>query len=162
MKKVVGVDTGVDTGFSVWCCDTMQFDKIMTLKIHQALKHVEELIEQGNDIVVRVEDARLRNEYLTGGREKLQGVGSVKRDAVIWEDFLKDKKIPLQLVAPKNNKTKLDKTKFEKLTGVKVQTSQHARDAAMLCFNYNGRSFDALQSFCQDKRVIVHKINKLK
>lgn len=41
-----------------------------------------------------------------------------------------------EMVPPKNNKTKLDATKFKQITGWKERTNEHGRDAAMLCFGY--------------------------
>lgn len=40
-------------------------------------------------------------------QKKLQGVGSVKRDCVIWDEFCKDKKIEYYMQHPKHNVTKL-------------------------------------------------------
>lgn len=91
--------------------------------------------------MVRVEDARQRTwvpwqkneKYERGKRE---GAGSVKRDAKIWEDFLKDLGIPFEMVAPKKNKTKVSDAYLQQLTGYAGKTSQHARDAAMLVIGF--------------------------
>lgn len=85
-------------------------------------------------ISVRFEDARQRRWYGKAGKEQLQGAGSIKRDCTIWEDFLKDYGIPFQAIAPRHNRTKLNKLKFAAITGYKGQSSEHARDAAMLVF----------------------------
>ena len=69
-------------------------------------------------------------------RKKLQGVGSVKRDATIWEDFLKDLGVKFEMVAPKMNVTKLTQETFKRYTGWKKLTNEHGRDAAMLVFGY--------------------------
>ena len=39
-------------------------------------------------------------------RKRLQGVGSVKRDATIWEDYLTELGVEFEMVAPKRNITK--------------------------------------------------------
>ena len=83
---------------------------------------------------VRIEDARQRRWLGNKGREALQGAGSIKRDATIWEDFLTDKKIPFEMVAPSRNSTKLSAEVFKRLTGWQGRTSEHSRDAAMLVF----------------------------
>lgn len=70
-----------------------------------------------------------RNEI---GRAK--GAGSVERDCSIWEDFLADINIPCEMVAPKNNVTKLRQEAFANLTGWTQRTNEHERDAAMLVF----------------------------
>lgn len=94
-------------------------------------------INHTNHVFIRVEDARLRkwipyqkNEKAEAGRR--EGAGSVKRDAKIWEDFLTDIGADFEMVAPKNNKTKVTAAFFKKLTGYQGKTNEHERDAAML------------------------------
>ena len=75
-------------------------------------------------------------------RKRLQGVGSVKRDASVWEDFLTDlvkefgSILDFQMVAPKNNKTKLSSNQFNTYTNWNRRTNEHGRDAAMLVFGF--------------------------
>lgn len=130
----IGLDTGTHTGFAVWDKDKKVLTELSTLKIHRAMERVREL-SVSDEIVVYFEDARLRTWFGNAGREALQGAGSVKRDCSIWEDFLTDLGVEFHPVAPKNNATKLNTTFFEKITGWKGRTSEHARDAAMLVFN---------------------------
>ena len=127
IKYHIGIDPGVNTGVAIWNSEKKELE-CFSLMIHQAFELVKKY-----DCFVYVEDARLRK-YITGGREKLQGAGSIKRDSKIWEDFLTDKNIAFKLIAPKNNRTKLDSVTFTKLTGFKGRTNQHERDAAMLVF----------------------------
>lgn len=129
---LIGIDTGKNTGFSVYDAEKKELLEVETLLIHKALERVSEWSVL--PIFVRVEDARLRKWYGSAGKEQLQGAGSIKRDATIWEDFLEEKKIPFEMVAPKNNKTKLTSAIFEKITKWKKRTSEHSRDAAMLVF----------------------------
>ena len=110
MRIIIGIDSGTQTGFAVWDRANNNLLQVSTLKIHQAMEAVLEYkraleVHHEHTILVRVEDARLRKWFGNSGREKLQGAGSVKRDAVIWEDFLTDHEIPFEMVAPKNNKT---------------------------------------------------------
>lgn len=130
-RYVIGIDSGLNTGFAIWDRQDKTLE-CFSLMIHQAF---ELILKYRPECFVRVEDARLRK-YITGGREKLQGAGSIKRDAKIWEDFLIDKNIPFEMVSPKNNRTKLDEVKFKRITGFKGRTNQHARDAAMLVYNF--------------------------
>jgi hypothetical protein len=137
----IGIDTGVNTGIAVWDSEKKEFITVGSQTIHEALFEVNRYdlmqkirSDKPSSIKVRVEDARQRK-YITGGREKLQGAGSVKRDAKIWEDFLSDYNIPYEMVAPKYNKTKLTAEAFKKLTGWEAKTNSHGRDAAMLIFN---------------------------
>lgn len=128
----IGIDTGVNTGIAVWNSQERKLLSVSTMQIDEAMEYVMYLAdEHHNEVMVYFEDARLRK-WVTGGREKLQGAGSIKRDAKIWEDFLTRKNISFKAVAPKNNITKTNAIYFKKLTGWSQLTSEHARDAAML------------------------------
>lgn len=131
-RFIIGIDTGVNTGFAVWDRQERKFKEVCSTHIHRAMLSVNYRKEDG--ILVRVEDARQRKWFGNSGKEQLQGAGSVKRDAKIWEDFLKDLNVDFEMVAPKNNKTKLDAKKFKMITGWNEPTNEHSRDAAMLCF----------------------------
>lgn len=145
MKKYsfyIGIDCGVETGYAIWDRKKKALTDVRSIKIHQAMMaillfHRNWIACGGDTLLVRVEDARLRKEpksYGPAGPAKLQGVGSVKRDAKIWEDFLTDHKIPFEMVHPRNNKTKMKQDYFKKVTGWKLATNEHARDAATLVF----------------------------
>lgn len=134
---IIGIDTGVNTGFAIWNKTRRCLDRVETMKIHEAMNTVRALsMFEDTVLLVRVEDARQREWFGKAGKEQLQGAGSIKRDATIWEDFLKDYEIPFEMVAPKNNKTKLTDEAFKKLTKWDKRTSVHARDAALLVFGY--------------------------
>ena len=129
----IGIDTGTHTGVAIWDSKDRCFKNIQTVAIDEAFEIV--LFYRDNyGVFVKFEDARLRKWYGNSGREKLQGAGSIKRDCVIWEDFLKRKGIQYEAVAPKNNTTKLSKEAFKNITKYKGKTSEHSRDAAMLVF----------------------------
>jgi len=137
MKKyryIICIDPGVNTGYAIWDNADKRFIIIDTASIHLVMDVVKK--RNGITTLVRVEDARKRKWFGNAGREKLQGVGSIKRDCKIWEDFLIELGIKFELVAPKNNKTKLSADNFNKLTKWDKRTSQHARDAAMLAYGY--------------------------
>lgn len=132
---IAGIDPGVKTGLSIWDRKRKGFEKIYSSGI---------LVIQGfilshykpDQIFFRLEDARLRTWFGKSQREVLQGAGSIKRDCQIWEEFFLLHDYEFELVAPKNNKTKLDAKLFSKMTGWKERTNEHERDSAMLCFNY--------------------------
>ena len=136
----IGIDTGRNTGFAVWESECKAFDAVATLPIHEALERVARFHKAyDTELVVVFEDARQRK-YLPRERNaseyrgKLQGAGSVKRDATIWEDFCKDKGIRYEAVAPRKGLTKWNAETFRKVTGWSGRTTDHARDAAMLVF----------------------------
>jgi hypothetical protein len=135
MKKYnyyIGIDPGVETGITLYSSAGKKIEFIGTKKIHEAMALVKQWSSQG--VLVRVEDARQRKWFGKSGREKLMGAGSIKRDCKIWEDFLTSIGVDFEMVAPKNNKTKLSADTFKRLTNYKGQTSEHARDSALLVF----------------------------
>lgn len=133
---IIGIDTGVNTGMAIWNRSLKKFDSIKTVAIHEAMFKIKDMIQSGYRCFIRVEDPRQRKWFGKSGREKLQGAGSVKRDAKMWEDFLTDIGADFEMVAPKNNKTKLDAGSFCSITGWKASTNEHSRDAGMLVFGY--------------------------
>lgn len=136
MAILIGIDTGVHTGFAVWHSDTKYLAEVSTLTITQAMERVKMIADiRGKDnIRLFIEDARKRKWFGNAGREKLQGAGSVKRDSRIWEDWCREQGLQYRMVAPKNNRTKLTASQFKLLTKWMGATSEHARDAALLVF----------------------------
>ena len=137
MKILIGIDTGVHTGFAVAFDhgEGGELQKVQSLSITQAMQSVLEYEDEHNlkDIMLYIEDARKRT-WFTGGREKAQGVGSVKRDAQIWEDWCKEQGINFKLIHPAANATKKKVEDFTRMTGWTGRTNEHGRDAAMLVF----------------------------
>ena len=137
---LIGIDTGVHTGFAVYDTDLKALIYVKEYPIHRAMDLVKRLFDDGSDIKVRFEDARKRTwfGYHTAkeDRARLQGAGSVKRDCQIWEDYLTDLRIPFEMVAPKNNATKLTAEQFRRITGYDGKTNEHGRDAAMLVYGF--------------------------
>lgn len=137
MKILIGIDTGVHTGFAVAFDhgEGGELQKVQSLSITQAMQSVLEYEDEHDlkDIMLYIEDARKRT-WFTGGREKAQGVGSVKRDAQIWEDWCKEQGINFKLIHPAANATKKKVEDFTRMTGWAGRTNEHGRDAAMLVF----------------------------
>lgn len=131
----IGIDAGVNTGFAKMYGNDLV--EVKTYSIIEALQAVEWTIkyasENGINLKVFIEDARKRKWIAPqAGKERLQGVGSVKRDSKIWQEFCVHYGIDFELVAPKNNKTKTSRDFLKKTTGWTGRTSEHARDAVML------------------------------
>lgn len=133
---VVGIDPGVNTGYAVYHINSKRLLTVKSLKIHEAFEYLLDLNSLNRLKIVRVEDARLRT-FFTGGKEKAQGVGSIKRDCKIWEDFLTDKGIQFEMIHPKTQRTKVKADTFKNITGWINPTNEHSRDAGMLVFGYN-------------------------
>lgn len=131
--KHIGIDTGTHTGYAVWDATARRLTEVETLTITKALERVREE-HRIDEVTVYIEDARQRKWFGNAGREKLQGAGSVKRDAGIWEQFCKENNIPYKLISPRQNKTKLSTLQFRNITKWERRTSEHARDAAMMVY----------------------------
>lgn len=153
ITTIIGIDPGTKTGVAIKDLETGAFVLVDTFMLHKALELVGNwaLPPDGLDdlpfgkkqpymgsVAVIVEDARQRKWIEPkAGREKLQGVGSVKRDCAIWEDFLTDHGIPHKMLAPAAHRTKWPLFNWQAATGWKARTSEHARDAAILINNIN-------------------------
>lgn len=136
---VIGIDPGVNTGYAVWNCHTQSLVRVTTIKIHEAIFSILSYGKYSDSrrILVRFEDARLRRWFGKNSDNKQQGAGSIKRDCSILQDFLEEYEIDYELVKPSKGMTKWDAETFKKLTGWDGRTSNHARDAALLCYRYN-------------------------
>ena len=136
-KYAIGIDTGVHTGFAVWDVESQQLIKCETMQIDEAIESIMFIFSSHKNIIVVVEDARLRK-FFKGENmaAKQQGAGSIKRDAKIWEDYLTRLRIDFKLVNPTSRKTKITSEYFKKISKFEGRTSNHARDAAMLVLGY--------------------------
>ncbi|MBN6524240.1 hypothetical protein JZM37_08250 [Acinetobacter pittii] len=144
-KVLIGVDTGVHTGFAVAFDHGKggELQDVSSLTITQSMSKVLELAKEHGkkNLKLFIEDARLRTWFgnadarqARSGAGVREGIGSVKRDAQIWEDWCKEQGLKYQMIHPAANKTKTDAKYFLKLTGWAKRTNEHARDAAMLVF----------------------------
>ena len=137
VKRIIGIDPGVHTGFSVKNLETGTIERVETMDILDAMDAVKTYLNTSEDIWLVFEDARLRTWFAEKGREALQGAGSIKRDCSIWETFCKKYNVRYLAVKPTKGKTKYTSDFFNRLTGWKGRTSEHARDAAMLVWGFN-------------------------
>ncbi|NUF23675.1 hypothetical protein HUN23_12935 [Acinetobacter oleivorans] len=144
-KVLIGIDTGVNTGFAV-AIDQGKGGQLQDVDSHtitQAMGKVLELVEihSKQNIKLFIEDARKRTWFgnadarqTKSGAGTREGVGSVKRDAQIWEQWCIEQGLNYLMIHPAANKTKTDTKYFLKITGWAKRTNEHARDAAMLVF----------------------------
>lgn len=142
--NIIGIDPGTHTGFAQYNRHAKKLLQVDTLAIHKAMQRVEFAHASGHLHMVVFEDARLRKWFghadvrmARSGAGIREGVGSVKRDASIWFDFLTDLGTPFLGLKPQAGLTKLDADQFAKITGWTARTSNHARDAAMLVWGRN-------------------------
>lgn len=135
MALHIGIDTGVHTGYAVYDSEAHALLECTTTTITHAMDAVRVLASASpSDVIVYVEDARKRTWFGNTGRERLKGAGSVCRDAQIWEDFCRENNIRCELIAPRENRTKVSAYQFRTIAKWIGRTSEHARDAAMLVY----------------------------
>ena len=140
---LLGIDPGTETGLARWVTTTQQLQRVESMTILQAMRVVElEACQRMPDLFVIFEDARKRKWYGKMDREQTkygagvrEGVGSVKRDCAIWEEFLGGLGVAFEMRYP--SATKLKAEPFARLTGWPSRTNEHARDAAMIVFGIN-------------------------
>ncbi len=137
---LIGIDTGVSTGFA-WSING-KFQSIDTESILSAQERVLSIAgdvgHAGMDVIVCIEDVRLRKWVQKGvGNERMQGVGSVKRDCSIWQEFCERNGLRHILVPPSHIDTKRNAEDFGLITGWTAKSSEHARDAGMLIYKYH-------------------------
>lgn len=134
----IGIDPGTTTGFAIWDPHARQLLAVESHKLHQALRRVEAL--RADNPLVIFEDARtmrIGGGKTYGQQSRLQGVGSVKRDSAIWEEFLEDIGLPYQARLWKPGTTKWSAEYFKRITGWSAQTNNHGRDAAVIVHGLN-------------------------
>lgn len=138
IKILIGIDPGVNTGVAYSAGGKLALTSGCITKM-QYLVNALKMQHGVSNIIVYIEDARKRNWIPTEKNQKqvvgrAKGAGSVWRDCAIWQEFCEYHDIEYELVAPKNNKTKLNSADFRRLTGWQISSNQHERDAAMLIF----------------------------
>lgn len=144
MTTIIGIDPGTQTGVAIKDLESGQFLLVDTFKIHQAIELIKTWAALPGVCVI-VEDANQRKWIdKSEGREKLQGVGSVKRDCRIWDDYLADLGLPYRMVKPTAHRTKWPLATWQAATKWKGRTSNHARDAAILVHGINSKNIKTL------------------
>lgn len=132
---LVGIDPGTKTGVAVWDTVNLEWWLISTKTQTEVYEMLREL-SQNYKLYLRIEEPS-KGWYGKNAHKRLQGAGSVKRDAKIWKENCIQNNWPYQMVKPVKGMTKSSLTKetWQKITGYTGRTSNHARDAAMLVFN---------------------------
>ena len=140
-KYYIGIDPGVKTGLAIYDREEKSIALITSgtlLEIQYILQsHPWNKLIKFGQVFVRMEDSRLRKwiprqKTESAERGRREGAGHVKAHCAIWEDFFKIWAIPYELVAPKNNKTKVTADYFKMISNCPAKTNSHERDAGML------------------------------
>lgn len=136
VKYKIGIDPGVKTGFAVWSEGKLQ--RVETLTITKAFDAVKEY--PAGETRIFIEDPRkwvgYKGKATAATQARLQGAGSVKRDASIWEQwFIENGYEDIYWLKPRGNGQKTSLTDFLRITKwPKKRVSEHARDAAMFVY----------------------------
>lgn len=132
----IGIDPGRKTGVAVFDARERRFLSLETMQVDEALEVVS-AFHRGSpgDVAVALEDAHLFGLAALQSPGKRQGAGAIKRESTIWKEFLKRKKIPHEIVAPREHETKVTEDYFKQTTGWRGRSSEHSRDAATLVWN---------------------------
>ena len=129
----IGIDTGTKTGIAISVGGLLQRVDCMT--ITKAMQLVSEYPAATTKLYI--EDARKWIGF--NGKTKttdarLQGAGSVKRDASIWEDWCKENGYQAVFVKPMGKGLKKSAEDFKRITKWEGRTNEHSRDAAMIVY----------------------------
>lgn len=130
----IGIDTGVSTGIAVWQDGKLQSVESMT--ITKAMRYIL-ACHSHKYTKLYIEDARQWigfNGKTKSTDARLQGAGSVKRDAKIWEDWCKEHDYEVVFVKPMGKGLKKSAEDFKRITKWEGRTNEHSRDAAMIVF----------------------------
>ena len=130
----IGIDTGTKTGFAVWEDGKLQVVESMT--ITQAMRKILTAYPY-QTTKLYIEDARKWIGF--NGKTKttdarLQGAGSVKREASIWEDWCKENGYQAIFIKPMGKGLKKSAEDFKRITKWEGRTNEHSRDAAMIVY----------------------------
>ena len=130
---LVGLDPGTVTGVSRYSAIDRRLLHVGSMQLHQAMECI---LQTEQPRLVVFEDARHHRVFAGADNrtQRLQGVGSIKRDCAIWQEFLTDKRIPYVTRRPSSKRTKVPDYLFKLQTGWEGRTNNHGRDAAMLVF----------------------------
>lgn len=145
LKYIVGIDPGVNNGFANWCKTTKELIDLKTLSFWKLIIELDKLRklkeEAGLDLLIIIEDPNKNRPVFDKGVQSqkainkiAQNVGENKRIAKLLIEYCEEHGISYSAITPRT--AKWDKNTFFKITNCKFECSQHARDAAKLCYGY--------------------------
>ena len=129
----IGIDTGTKTGIAISVGGSLQQVDCMT--ITKAMQLVSEYPPGTTKLFI--EDARKWIGFKGKTKQsdaRLQGAGSVKRDASIWEDWCKENGYQAVFVKPMGKGLKKSAEDFKRITKWEGRTNEHSRDAALIVY----------------------------
>lgn len=142
-RYLIGIDVGTNTGVAIWDRAEKKFLFVKTLTLHLAFDKIKEFsLQYKGQVTVFVENPNTFIPFKQNGSKeniakinaKKQGAGSVKRDFSAWVELLEYYKIPYIPTKVQGSIKKMTAIDFKNMTKFSEQTSEHARDAAMIIF----------------------------
>ena len=134
LPLIIGIDPGTTVGVAVWDMQERRLVEMFESDMFVAHKYILDL-KTRHEVFVVLEDARLMvTKRRADSTSRLQGAGSIKRDAVLWCSWLELERIPFIRRAPGQTlKKAAGRDYFQKLTGIETKTTEdHMRDAYMM------------------------------
>lgn len=135
----IGIDPGVKTGIAIWVKQDNPLLNLFTCSHIEGVLLIYELINDFlnkknydlENIHLIIEDANQKGSW---GKSAMS-IGKLKQKSMDWIELGEILRVNVVKVDPKSRRnTKMKKEYFKQLTGYEGQTSEHARDAAMLVF----------------------------
>lgn len=146
-RYIAGVDPGVKTGFALWNREEKRFEWVETSTFWGVFFRITEscvLNPANTHIVIEVahlapftfRQRRGKAESFATMDRMARNVGQVTREAQLLVEGFRRLGFTVSEQKPlgKAKKADDDRKQFERLTGWTERTSQHARDAARLCY----------------------------
>lgn len=136
IKKLIGIDPGVNTG---WAELEGKDLKLETIDILEALDRIQS--EPYKDCVFYIENpagnvpvfAKSGVANSKANSRIARNIGGVQKEGEILIGWAKKKGVTVYAITPsKSTFTKLSSDQFKAITGYKGQSNNHERDAAML------------------------------
>lgn len=146
-RYIAGVDPGVKTGFALWNREEKRFEWVETSTFWEVFFRITKscvLNPANTHIVIEVahlapftfRQRRGKAESFATMDRMARNVGQVTREAQLLVEGFRRLGFTVSEQKPlgKAKKADDDRKQFERLTGWTERTSQHARDAARLCY----------------------------
>ena len=134
----IGIDPGVNTGYALWKDDLLYTETLTFWSMVGTLRQMP-LAYPDHEIIVIIENPALnKTTFFRQGTSRAimnkisRNVGANCQDALRLIEYAEGLDLEVRQVRPKTEKW--NRQTFERVTGHRGRTSQHARDAAKLVY----------------------------
>jgi len=139
----LGIDPGVNNGVAVYDSERRELD-LSTLSFFSLINYLDYFMLNNYHVTAVIENV-VKNKPIFSKRRTYQTRQDLKIAQNVGENkayckliIAKCEKLGFRIIlkTPGKNNSKLDSEQFQKITGINIKCSQHARDAFMLIFEY--------------------------